>query len=965
MKIDKEKTYVEGFYLLEAVKTFTFGKRFAGVVLAVVLVSSFASIPFRMNSFDESDSRSAFEKFIDGITGKSLPEAHADKPPNKKFKVDETGSPFQRGLKKGIQDKQGQGKPHPEATFEDPIITKDNKTITIKGKTKLKFDNPGKAGKDKWDDYVVEKDPALAGNGTIQEGNYTELVIKEINKKVMQKAKELENSTGMNSTIHHAFKSDDDGDGMTDEDPVDGVDNDEDGQVDEDPIGKFEFGFEERQIEIEETYKLTFEDEEDAVEAFALIISDEDPMTVASEFVSAAGTNTVTQNVLMGFTIAPPKIDWTIGTKQEVCIDLLFDEFCFTAFEARAGFFLEYGLGLRLPVQVAVTTVDTMVEEHLYATSTTRLEPLDFSAAQYSAMGVAPFNGNEFAAFLKFFLGVKVVVVEVTVIDWALDTDIDLAEMCTEFTHESSTLEDVDCGNFVTPFGIDPDTGLQREFPVPAVTLPADKTGLKMSFAGASLGIGLKIDPTFGSGLITADWSAAGDATGGGAVQYVNSGTDVPFGPIAAGNISPGTDNAEIRLDNYRYHLNVMQIALSANIDLGGWLSFVPDLPYFEIVTFDLNDLGLPDLSLGQHDGTPGVQKDVFVQHFGVDVEVAPGTLDIEPGSVGDYAVMVTNTGNTPDTFDTFAVSGLLPNWESSLEEGAVSLNPGQSTSFTVGIKPYRHFATSPGDYPFSMSGASEGAKVYGLVRMDSDGAVVHALPFFEPHLGVTPLFQERLPGETTSYLIVVENFGNAPDNVTLGVDLLDFGDAYRAVPTALQPAWTAIGTTSFGPLDPGQGENTTFTVTVPATWEGMENSTYSFTGTATSEADPTAAVSTTADLGVVATKESMARYVDLEILSLVADVNASGVEPDLKQSLLDQLNSAEQKKLQGLDNIMDGRFKQANNMLDATANIMSAFVSHVEAQKSKGIPESLADDWVARGNQVVADLATTIAQTF
>jgi hypothetical protein len=238
-------------------------------------------------------------------------------------------------------------------------------------------------------------------------------------------------------------------------------------------------------------------------------------------------------------------------------------------------------------------------------------------------------------------------------------------------------------------------------------------------------------------------------------------------------------------------------------------------------------------------------------------------------------------------------------------------------------------------------------------------------IPFFEPHLSIDPLSQDVLPGKTADYLITVENFGNVPDSATLAISYLDFGTAFRAVPTVIQPGWTTLGTTSFGSFDPGEGASTTFTVTVLGTWEGMEDTTYMFTGTATSETDPTAVVSETADLEVTATKESMARYIDLEILGLIDDVSAAPINPDVKASLLDKLNGAEAKKLQALSYILQDKFNNANNMLDSTANKMDSFVSLSKSQKNKAIPAALADDWINRGNTVIADLGMAIAQPF
>ena len=242
---------------------------------------------------------------------------------------------------------------------------------------------------------------------------------------------------------------------------------------------------------------------------------------------------------------------------------------------------------------------------------------------------------------------------------------------------------------------------------------------------------------------------------------------------------------------------------------------------------------------------------------------------------------------------------------------------------------------------------------------------MVHVIPFFEPHVEITPLLQSVKPGNTARYNITVQNFGNVDDSITLALSYPSFDSTYRAVPTAIQPSWTTIGATFFGPLSPGANQTTTFTVSVPSTWEGMENATYTFTGTTTSGTDPTATASQSAGTKVIATKESMARYIDLEILSLIPDVSTSSVKPDLKASLLDKLTGAEAKKLQGLGYILENKFNLANNMLGSTQDKMSAFAQQVKVQNGKGIPAGLASNWMARGNQIVADLGTAIAQPF
>ena len=97
-----------------------------------------------------------------------------------------------------------------------------------------------------------------------------------------------------------------------------------------------------------------------------------------------AQTTSVTKQAMMGFTFAPPEIRWGIFYEEDVCVDLLFTDFCFTAFAARIGYDFDLGVGLRLPVELNISEVPS---PKALAQSQTILkpvlEPKDFTAADY------------------------------------------------------------------------------------------------------------------------------------------------------------------------------------------------------------------------------------------------------------------------------------------------------------------------------------------------------------------------------------------------------------------------------------------------------------------------------------------------------------------------------------------------------------------------------------------------------
>jgi len=268
---------------------------------------------------------------------------------------------------------------------------------------------------------------------------------------------------------------------------------------------------------------------------------------------------TTSEDILMGFTYTGPQLDYSIEDSAEICVLGI----CGTLYSFKAGFDLDWALGLRLPANVSLSGPDQMVQGSSYNFSTSLL-PLDWSADQYSATGVAPENGNEFVLRLNFFVGVQGEVI-----------GIDLCPSCYVSVNQDSS------ASFTTPFG----TG--ASFPIPPANIPIYGWDLDL-FA---FSVGLQIDPDLGSSMITADWSAVpgSDCVGSGTLTYTEPGAPVSFGPVTACNQGP-TDQAQIEVTDFDYWFNEFLVTLRATLDFslfgyGVW----HEEP--EIVSFDLSPL--------------------------------------------------------------------------------------------------------------------------------------------------------------------------------------------------------------------------------------------------------------------------------------------------------------------------------------------------------------------------------------
>jgi hypothetical protein len=472
-----------------------------------------------------------------------------------------------------------------------------------------------------------------------------------------------------------------------------------------------------------------------------------------------AATSTEKHYAMMGFTIAPPVINWGYTIRERACIDVGFTDFCFEIFYARIGYEFDIAAGLRLPVEIEVTEIPSpSVLAGSPTTLESKLEPVDFTVAQYKKIcednnladgllisdcdrftfpdfldSLNPFispadrDGSELVAQASIFAGVFVRVVGVPIINWGVNSGIDLVAMCTvlqikenkinvgNFGIDLATTGNLreslksnlsNCGSFTTPFGVEDDPlnpffGEPRSFPFSKgfsiradcvdairnkefITIKGKKrpmcTKLLLGASGASLGIGLGLDVSAGSSLITADWSTSEDADGSGdqlAYQHCSgSSFCLPFpgtptentdiGSFVADNYddAPFKDNAIVEIDNFTYYLNTINMNLNANLQFGGILSPIPDLASFRLLSlsFSAGAFGVP---IGQHRGMDPIRIQVPVENYGLEVDARPATSDpnlapdmdtlrIKPGEFGDYLVDVRNIGSMDGTFDNF-----------------------------------------------------------------------------------------------------------------------------------------------------------------------------------------------------------------------------------------------------------------------------------------------------------------------
>ena len=311
---------------------------------------------------------------------------------------------------------------------------------------------------------------------------------------------------------------------------------------------RYEWGYEPRTYTITEIYTFTYPE-----------------LDLSAPALSAAMLSTDVDQILMGFSIPGPDLDYSVSYTLEVLEVELFDFW--------AGFKLDWNLGVRLPMEESCTATEPMDEGSTYW-PTNEAEGLDWSAADFSEAGVAPMDGNEFALEFVFKFGVFLEVAYIDVINLGVDVDFD---------HSTS---------FATPLG-----------PGSTFTIPPFDLELWSLDVGVAYGsIGFRLTPHVGSDKLTADWDVTGDASGSGAMTFTQAGVPVTIGPVKAID-GPGV--ATINMDAWRYYFNqfLLDLGLYFYLDVFGVWDGTFTVP---IVDFDLGAI-TGYLWVGTHSGTPSV----------------------------------------------------------------------------------------------------------------------------------------------------------------------------------------------------------------------------------------------------------------------------------------------------------------------------------------------------------------------
>lgn len=443
------------------------------------------------------------------------PEVAASDPAPQGEVVRTTGdlSPFQRSIQEAIADRKARGLPVPSGVsfeFDDGLTDAQGApgeamfsiqgaqrdAITITARTVIHFDNPAQAGKERWDDFVVEGEVPPGAEGFIKAGDYT--------RQIMDKMEEADP-------------------GIWD---------------------RYEYGSEPRSYRFEETYNIKYEE------------SQREAGIRAAQVVSTA---TSMDEILMGFTLPGLDLDYTVGG---YC--------CADAFGMKAGFELGWGLGLRLPMELNLSSAEPIAEGTEFWPAGTAAG-VNWEAGTYSRAGVDPEDGDEFVMHFNFFAGIVVTVLWIDVVDLSKSFSVD------------------ESASFPTPFG-----------PAAAFDLPSlDITVLEADIAVAYASIGFEITPQAGSDRYTAHWQASGDASGSGSLTYTNPVTAVALGPVLA---IDGPGSANIQLSDFQYHFTTFLLDLDLEIYgeiFGEW----GDSWYIDLYTFDLSDL-TGGLHVGVHSGT-------------------------------------------------------------------------------------------------------------------------------------------------------------------------------------------------------------------------------------------------------------------------------------------------------------------------------------------------------------------------
>lgn len=298
--------------------------------------------------------------------------------------------------------------------------------------------------------------------------------------------------------------------------------------------------------------------------------------------------------LVFGFTVNVPGVadSWTFGFEDVEELTFSVD-------------LLDWGLGLRLPMSGRIESPQPMAEGSTYS-ATTSMQGLNYSGAQYAAVGLPAENGDE--VYFKF-----------------------TAQGCVQFSGIFDT--DEHClgpdlrwpSSFFTPLG--------GSVPFPSVVSKVIDYGIA--------GIDLDLDSHVGSDRITADWVVLGQASGGGHLTYTMAGSPVTLSPIKA---IDGPGHALFQVDGLLYYFTRFtfepEVRLWVDVEIP--IPLAPDIDWSDDWSFGLGSYDLSDLlgtgsfvavahNLSSYTGATRFTLDVPV------INVAPAaTLTLTGGHVMD-----------------------------------------------------------------------------------------------------------------------------------------------------------------------------------------------------------------------------------------------------------------------------------------------------------------------------------------
>jgi hypothetical protein len=306
-------------------------------------------------------------------------------------------------------------------------------------------------------------------------------------------------------------------------------------------------------------------------------------------------------------------------------------------------------------------------------------------------------------------------------------------------------------------------------------------------------------------------------------------------------------------------------------------------------------------------------------------------------------------------------------------------------------VTPFAYPLTRPGLYPFQVKADSLGAVALDMAEQDASGnfrrnatdfGLIRVSEFRDVRALVTPASTRGLPGAAQAYVVEGTNMGNVEDTMSVRTEFLDSNAGgctlaelgrrtdcpYRALPTRIDKgAWTDVATldAQFGPLPPLGTQSDRLSMAVPADWKGMQDTTYRFDVTVESPArglDPAVSNTARVEHTVIATKESMTRFLQFEVQALIAaieaaeaqGVKAGGALPIALHPLLGKVEQA-------LALVLAGNLDKASGPLTSATHIVDAFQHALSGQASK-LPAALVADWRSRADAIGADLLTAAA---